>query len=50
MDWTIHWFQSVACFVFASVAVFNGIFGAALILPWFVMGSAALGVPEITIR
>lgn len=37
MDWTIYWFQSIACFAFVSVAMFSGISGAALMLPWFVM-------------
>lgn len=48
MDWTVYWFQSIACFIFASVAMFSGISGAALMLPWFIMGFALLGVPEIT--
>lgn len=48
MDWTVYWFQSIACFAFASVAMFSGISGAALMVPWFVMGFAVIGVPEIT--
>lgn len=50
MDWTVYWFQSLACFTFASVAMFSGITGAALMLPWFVIGFAVLDVPEITTR
>lgn len=46
--WTVYWFQSIACFVFATVAMFSGISGAALMLPWFIIGFAMLGVPEIT--
>lgn len=48
MDWTVYWFQTIACFIFAAVAMFSGIPGAALMLPWFVMGFLLLGVPEIT--
>lgn len=48
MDWTVYWFQSIACFGFASVAMFSGISGAALMVPWFIMGFSLLGVPEIT--
>jgi hypothetical protein len=29
MDWTVYWFQSIACFLFAGVAMFSGITGAA---------------------
>jgi uncharacterized membrane protein YfcA len=50
MDWTVYWFQSIACFIFASIAIFSGISGAALMLPWFVMGFALLGVPEISMQ
>jgi uncharacterized membrane protein YfcA len=50
MDWTVYWFQSIACFVFASLAMFSGITGAALMLPSFVIGFALLDVPEITIQ
>jgi uncharacterized protein len=48
MDWTVYWFQSIACFGFATTAMFSGISGAALMLPWFVLGFPLLGVPEIT--
>jgi uncharacterized membrane protein YfcA len=48
MDWTVYWFQSIACFIFATAAMFSGITGAALMLPWFIMGFAFLDVPEIT--
>ncbi|MFU8765908.1 MAG: sulfite exporter TauE/SafE family protein [Haliea sp.] len=50
MDWTVYWFQSIACFAFASVAMFSGISGAALMFPWFIMGFALLGLPEISIE
>lgn len=47
--WTVYWFQSLACFGFATTATFSGITGSALMLPWFLMGFPLLGVPEITI-
>jgi uncharacterized protein len=47
MDWTVYWFQSIACFLFASAAMFSGITGAGLMFPWFLMGFPLLGVPEI---
>jgi uncharacterized membrane protein YfcA len=50
MDWTVYWFQAIACLVFATAATFSGITGAALMMPWFLLGFPLLGVPEITIR
>lgn len=48
MDWTVYWFVIILCFIFASVAMFSGISGAALMMPMFIMGFPVLGVPLIT--
>lgn len=48
MDWTVYWFVIILCFIFASVAMFSGISGAALMMPVFIMGFPLLGVPELT--
>lgn len=50
MDWTVYWFQAPACFVFASAAMFSGITGAGLMLPWFLLAFPLLGVPTISIH
>lgn len=50
MDWTVYWFEILACFVFASVAMFSGITGAGLMFPWFLAGFALLGVPELSVQ
>jgi uncharacterized membrane protein YfcA len=35
MDWTVYWFMLPACVLIASVAMFSGISGAALLTPLF---------------
>ncbi len=48
MDWTVYWFMLPACVVIASVAMFSGISGAAMLIPVFLIGFPLLGVPRLT--
>ncbi len=48
MDWTVYWFMLPVCIVIASVAMFSGISGAALLTPTFLIGFPLLGVPRLT--
>lgn len=48
MDWTVYWFMLPACVVIASVAMFSGISGAALLIPVFLIGFPLLGAPRLT--
>lgn len=49
MDWTVYWFMLPVCIVVASVAMFSGISGAALLTPTFLIGFPLFGVPELTV-
>lgn len=48
MDWTVYWFMLPVCVVVASVAMFSGISGAALLIPLFLIGFPLLDVPRLT--
>jgi len=48
MDWTVYWFMLPVCIVVASVAMFSGISGAALLTPTFLIGFPLFGVPRLT--
>ena len=48
MDWTVYWFMMPVCVVVASVAMFSGISGAALLTPTFLIGFPLFGVPRLT--
>jgi uncharacterized protein len=48
MDWTIYFFMLPVCIVIASVAMFSGISGAALLTPTFLIGFPLFGVPRLT--
>lgn len=48
MDWTVYWFMLPVCVVVASVAMFSGISGAALLIPVFLIGFPLLDVPRLT--
>lgn len=48
MDWTVYWFMFPACVVIASVAMFSGISGAAMLTPLFLIGFPLLGVPRLS--
>jgi uncharacterized membrane protein YfcA len=48
MNWTVYWFMLPVCIVIASVAMFSGISGAALLTPTFLIGFPLLGVPRLT--
>ena len=48
MDWTVYWFMLPVCVVIASVAMFSGISGAALLTPTFLIGFPLFGVPRLT--
>src|SRR5215470_9995355 len=48
MDWTVYWFMLPVCVVVASVAMFSGISGAALLTPTFLIGFPLFGVPRLT--
>lgn len=49
MDWTVYWFMLPVCITVASVAMFSGISGAALLTPIFLIGFPLFGVPRLTI-
>lgn len=48
MDWTVYWFMLPACVVIASVAMFSGISGAAMLTPLFLVGFPLFEVPTLT--
>jgi uncharacterized membrane protein YfcA len=48
VDWTVYWFMLPVCIVVASVAMFSGISGAALLTPVFLIGFPLVGVPRLT--
>lgn len=48
MDWTVYWFMLPACVLIASVAMFSGISGAALLTPLFLIGFPLFEVPTLT--
>jgi len=48
MDWTVYWFMFPVCVAVASVAMFSGISGAALLVPVFLIGFPLFDVPELT--
>jgi hypothetical protein len=48
VDWTVYWFMLPVCVVVASVAMFSGISGAAMLTPVFLIGFPLLGVPRLT--
>lgn len=48
MDWGVYWFMLPVCVVIASVAMFSGISGAALLTPTFLIGFPLFGVPRLT--
>lgn len=48
MDWTVYWFMYPVCVVVASVAMFSGISGAAMLVPVFLIGFPLFHVPELT--
>lgn len=48
MDWTVYWFMLPVCIVIASVAMFSGISGAAMLIPVFLIGFPVFGVPRLT--
>lgn len=48
MDRTVYWFMLPACILIASVAMFSGISGAALLTPTFLIGFPLFGVPRLT--
>lgn len=48
MDWTVYWFMYPVCVVVASVAMFSGISGAAMLIPVFLIGFPLFDVPRLT--
>ncbi len=48
MDWTVYWFMLPVCVAVASVAMFSGISGAAMLTPVFLIGFPLLHVPRLT--
>ena len=48
MDRTVYWFMLPVCILVASVAMFSGISGAALLTPTFLIGFPLFGVPRLT--
>ena len=48
MDWTVYWFMLPVCITVASVAMFSGISGAAMLTPIFLIGFPLFGVPRLT--
>lgn len=47
MDWLVYWFMFPVCIVFAAIATFSGISGAALLTPLFLVGFPIMGVPTL---
>ncbi|WP_034271505.1 sulfite exporter TauE/SafE family protein [Haloechinothrix halophila] len=48
MDWTVYWFMLPVCIAVASIAMFSGISGAAMLVPVFLIGFPLLDVPTLT--
>ena len=48
MDWTVYWFMLPVCVLIASVAMFSGISGAALLTPTFLIGFPLFSIPRLT--
>lgn len=48
MDWTVYWFMLPVCTVIASVAMFSGISGAAMLMPTFLIGFPLIGAPPLS--
>ncbi|MGH9183156.1 MAG: sulfite exporter TauE/SafE family protein [Acidimicrobiales bacterium] len=48
LSWSVYWFMFPVCVVVASVAMFSGISGAALLTPLFLIGFPLLDVPRLT--
>ncbi len=48
VDWTVYWFMLPVCIVVASVAMFSGISGAAMLTPVILIGFPLLHVPRLT--
>lgn len=48
MDWTVYWFMLPVCVAIASVAMFSGISGAAMLIPVFLIGFPLFDVPPLT--
>jgi uncharacterized protein len=48
VDWTVYWFMLPVCVAVATVAMFSGISGAALLTPVFLIGFPLIGVPRLT--
>lgn len=47
MDWTVYWFMFPVCIAVASVAMFSGISGAALLTPIFLIGFPLFDIPPL---
>lgn len=48
MDWTVYWFMFPVCVGIASVAMFSGISGAAMLMPVFLIGFPVVGAPTLS--
>jgi len=48
VDWTVYWFMLPVCIAVASVAMFSGISGAAMLIPVFLIGFPLFEVPRLT--
>ncbi|MGH3648086.1 MAG: sulfite exporter TauE/SafE family protein [Micromonosporaceae bacterium] len=48
MDWTVYWFMLPVCIVVASIAMYSGISGAAMLIPVFLIGFPLFDVPRLT--
>jgi uncharacterized membrane protein YfcA len=48
VDWTVYWFMFPVCIMVASIAMFSGISGAAMLTPIFLIGFPLLGVPRLS--
>ncbi len=48
MDWTVYWFMLPVCIAIASMAMFSGISGAAMLIPVFLIVFPLLGIPGLT--
>lgn len=46
--WAVYWFLLPTCGVIASVAMFIGISGAAMLFPIFLIGFPLIGAPPLT--
>jgi uncharacterized membrane protein YfcA len=48
VDWTVYWFMFPVCVVIASMAMFSGISGAAMLMPTFLIGFPLIGAPPLS--